>query len=112
MRVQYSVLFFVLILVGIFQMPVPGSGAERPVTGAASAADAPDWRTEFEDICVRTADAQAMTVEDLTRLVSRCEALRPQIERLNESERKVFLKRLKMCEDLFRYVLESKGGGK
>jgi hypothetical protein len=35
-----------------------------------------------------------MTVEDLTRHVSRCEALRPQIKKLNEPERKVFLKRL------------------
>jgi hypothetical protein len=112
MRIQYSALLIVLILVGIFQMPVPAGGAERPVTGTAPAAEAPDWRTEFEDICVRTADAQSMTVEDLTRLVSRCEALRPQIEKLNESERKVFLRRLKMCQELFRYVLESKGEGK
>jgi hypothetical protein len=54
---------------------------------------------------------QSLTVEELTRFVSRCEALKRRIEKFNESERKISLKRLQMCRELFRYVLESKEGG-
>ena len=73
----------------------------------------PCWLIEFDDIdiCGRTADAQSPTVEELTRLVSRCEALKPRIEKCNELGREIILIRLQMCRELFRYVLESKEGG-
>jgi hypothetical protein len=72
---------------------------------------ASDWRTEFDDIRGRTADAQSLTVEELTRFASRCEALKRRTEKFNESERQIFLERLQMRRELFRYVLESKEGG-
>jgi len=49
-----------------------------------------------------------MSKEELAQLVSRCDKLRPQIEKLEESERKVFLRRLQMCSDLYKYVLDWK----
>jgi hypothetical protein len=46
--------------------------------------------------------------EDLASLVQRCDALAPQIEKLDETRRKVYLGRLHMCRGLYAYVLESK----
>jgi len=112
MRSRYPVLLFILISFSISLLSGAVGGAALFATGTASAAEAPDWRTEFDDICGRTAEAQSLSAEDLTRLMSRCDSLKPRIEKLGESERKVFLKRLNMCRELFRYVLESKDGGK
>ncbi len=72
------------------------------------AAYAQDWKAEFEAICAGTQDAAGMTSEELKKLVSRCDKLSPQIEKLDESQRKVYTKRLKMCRDLYAFVLESK----
>ncbi len=74
----------------------------------ARAAYAQDWKTEFEAVCSRTQDAAGMTPEELKDLVSRCDKLEPQIEKLDETQRKVYTKRLKMCRDLYAFVLESK----
>jgi hypothetical protein len=67
-----------------------------------------DWRQEFEDVCSRTQDAMTLSAGELTDLVARCDALKPAIEKLEETPRKVYLKRLQMCRDLFVFVLESK----
>ena len=75
---------------------------------AYSAEGGDGWRKEFDDICGKTMAAQSLGTEELGRLVDRCDKLKPQIENLGESERKVYLRRLKMCRDLYRYVLDSK----
>ena len=46
--------------------------------------------------------------EELASLIQRCDALAPQIEKLDETRRKVYLGRLHMCRGLYAYVLESK----
>ena len=79
-----------------------------PSRGIADAQD--DWKNEFEDICSKTQDSMALTADELKRLVGRCDALRPRIEMLDETQKKVYLKRLQMCRDLFAFVLESKEG--
>lgn len=66
-----------------------------------------DWKKEFEDICSRTDSSMTLTKEELKSLFARCDALKRIIETLNESERKVYLKRLQMCRDLFQYALDS-----
>ena len=66
------------------------------------------WKQEFEDICAKTQDAMTLSVEELKALVERCDRLKPEIEKLGETERKVYLKRLQMCRDLYAFVLESK----
>jgi hypothetical protein len=79
---------------------------------AYSAEGGDGWRKEFDDVCGRTMEAQSLSAEELGKLVDRCDKLQPEIEKLGESERKVFRRRLKMCRDLYRYVLDSKGDGK
>jgi len=66
------------------------------------------WRKEFEDICSKTQDVIGFSAEELRSLVARCDALKPLIEKLDEPERKVTLRRLQMCRDLYAYVLETK----
>ncbi len=67
-----------------------------------------DWKTEFADICSKTEDPMALSAEEIKSLIDRCDKLKPRIEKLDESTAKVYLRRLKMCKDLFVYVLESK----
>ena len=67
-----------------------------------------DWKKEFEDICSKTEDSMTLTVTELKQLVERCDKLKPAIEGLDESSRKVFRKRLKLCRDLYDFVLKTK----
>jgi hypothetical protein len=67
-----------------------------------------DWRKEFNEICSKTEDTMTFSVEELRRLVDRCDALKPGIEKLEEPQRKVILKRLQMCRDFYAFVLEMK----
>jgi len=66
------------------------------------------WRKEFDDVCSKTQDAMTFSQEELTDLIRRCDALRPQIEKLDESRKKVYLGRLRMCRGLYAYVLDAK----
>lgn len=66
------------------------------------------WLKEFDEVCSKTDDAMSLTPEQLTSLIQRCDALLPQIEKLNETRKKVYQGRLKMCRGLYAYVLESK----
>jgi hypothetical protein len=66
------------------------------------------WQKEFEDVCSRTEDAMTFSQEELTDLIRRCDKLQPQIEQLDESRKKVFMGRLRMCRGLYAYVLDAK----
>ena len=46
--------------------------------------------------------------EELTDLIRRCDSLQPQIEKLDESRKKVYLERLRKCRGLYAYVLDAK----
>jgi hypothetical protein len=67
-----------------------------------------DWRKEFDEICSKTENAMAFSVEEVRSLIDRCDALKPRIEKLEEPQRKVTLKRLQMCRVLYAFVLEMK----
>jgi len=95
------------VLVVLSGVPVLFDGG---YAAAAAASSQDDWKKEFEDICSMTQDSMSLTPDELRSLVSRCDALRPRIEKLDESQRKVYLKRLQMCRDLLAFVLESKAG--
>lgn len=69
-----------------------------------------DWKKEFEDICAQTQDVMLFTPEELKGFVGRCDALRPRIEKLDETQKKIYLKRLQLCRDLFAFAIESKAG--
>ncbi len=78
------------------------------LTGAGAVWAQDDWKSEFETVCARTQEAAGLSRDELTNLVARCDKLRPLIEKLDETQRKVYLKRLKMCRDLYAFVLETK----
>ena len=67
-----------------------------------------DWRKEFEEICSKTENAMAFNVEELRSLVDRCDALKSRIEKLDEPQRKITLRRLQMCRDLYAFAFEMK----
>ena len=97
-----SLVLFVLSLPAIQVLQNSG----LPVSGVAHALE--DWRKEFDDICGKTQDAMTFNPEELKGLVTRCDTIRPLIEKLDETQRKVYLRRLQMCRDLFAFALESK----
>lgn len=67
-----------------------------------------DWQKEFDDVCSRTQDAMTFSAEELTLLLRRCDALLLQIEKLDDTQKKVYMRRLQMCRGLYVYVLNSK----
>lgn len=67
-----------------------------------------DWKNEFADVCSKTDAADTLSPEELALLIERCERLRPRIEQLDGSARRVYLRRLRTCRDLYRFMLESK----
>ncbi len=77
-------------------------------TGAGVAFAQEDWKTEFQDICAKTQHAMTFSPEELKNFVERCDTLKPLIEKLEGPNKKIFLKKLQKCRDLFQFVLESK----
>lgn len=70
---------------------------------------AQDWKKEYEEICSKTSDPMALTVDELRELISRCDKLKTVIEALeDDSTKRVYLKRLQMCRDLYQFCLEQK----
>jgi hypothetical protein len=83
--------------------------ADEPGSSSAQSAPANEtWRKEFDDICSKTEDAMTLPLEELVSRIDRCDALQPKIEKLDETPKKVYLKRLRTCRGLYAYVLESK----
>jgi len=92
---------------------VAGIYGERAMGGPQSSAAPANaaqetWRKEFDDVCGKTQDAMSFTTEELTDLIRRCDDLRPQIEKLDETRKKVYLVRLRMCRGVYAYVLDDK----
>ena len=87
-----------------------GAGTIRQPSSSTSQSTARQepWQKEFDDICSKTQDAMAVSNEELIALISRCDALKPKIEKLDETRKKVYLERLRKCRGLYAYVLESK----
>ena len=67
-----------------------------------------DWKREFDNICSKTQDAMEFSAGELRNLIARCDTLKPRIEKLDEPQRKVTLKRPQMCRDFYVYLLEAK----
>ena len=86
-----------------------GEGPSRSMFLSPQAAFAEqNWKNEFDAICAKNDDAMSLGVDELKNLIQRCDKLKPRIEALDESSRKVYLKRLQLCRDLYLFVLESK----
>jgi hypothetical protein len=87
-----------------------GAGPGR-APGVARAAAEEGWAAEFEAICARTQDAMSLATDELRALVARCDRLRPKVEGLDPSRRKVYQRRLQLCRELYQFVLDSRGQG-
>ncbi len=89
-------------------LPIVHWGSANGLWRPAIAHAQEDWKKEFEEVCSKTQDAMLLGTDELKNLVERCDKLRPRVETLEEPARKVYLKRLQLCRDLFSFVLESK----
>lgn len=79
--------------------------------GPAGSQEPADWRVEFEAVCGTTDASMSFTAEELTNLIARCDKLAEKIGAEEETVRRVYLRRLKMCRDLLAFVLESRNPG-
>jgi hypothetical protein len=66
------------------------------------------WRTEFDETCSKTSVAMTLTNGELRSLIEKCDRLQKVIETQEETVRKVFLKRLQMCKNLYTFTLDYK----
>lgn len=78
---------------------------------AASAHAEEPWQAEFEQTCSRTSEAMNLSLPELESLLEKCRDLEKVIGTKEESLRKVYLKRLHLCRNLYAYVVEYKKGG-
>ncbi len=107
-RTAISLIFIGLGVVASFGPTGAGDKGFFP-TGRVDAQE--DWRNEFDDVCSKTQDAMIFTSDELKDLAARCDRLKPILEKLDEPQRKVYLKRLRSCRDLYLFVLESRKKG-
>jgi hypothetical protein len=92
----------------LFVAEIP-SVADRPSFGPpVLLAQEAGWKAEYDSACSKTEIAMTLSREELKTLIAQCDQLKPKIEAEDESTRKVYLRRLQMCRELYKYVLESK----
>jgi hypothetical protein len=108
MKIQFAVTaFFMFASLAPQFAPFPGGG-DGCFTPLRNAHGEENWKKEFEQICGNTDDSMKLSQEELKKLIAGCDRLKPAIEELEETPRKVYLKRLQMCRGLLIFVLESK----
>jgi hypothetical protein len=83
-----------------------------PTAGPPAAPAQDGWKAEFDAVCSKTDVAMTLSVGELKELIARCVVLKGRIEAQEETTRKVYLRRLQMCGDLYKYVLEEKEKGR
>jgi hypothetical protein len=66
------------------------------------------WKAEYDEVWSKTDLAMTLSGEELKALIRRCDQLKPKIESEEESTRKVYLRRLQMCRELYKFVLDAK----
>jgi hypothetical protein len=98
-----------VIACGAALLADPAAVAGGPPLAQARADE--EWFSEFEAICAQTQDAMTLSDEALRALVVRCDQLKPRIDALDPSRRKVWSKRLQQCRDLYQFVLDSRVKG-
>ena len=104
---KYGIIPLMVVISTFIFLGIQWTG-KNSLAGAGIVFAQEDWKGEFETICSKTQDAMTFSVDELKELISRCDKLKPAIEKLDESSRKVYLRRLKLCKDLFVFVLGSK----
>ncbi|MFZ4855769.1 MAG: hypothetical protein ACOYL3_05175 [Desulfuromonadaceae bacterium] len=98
MKRKPGILYPLIILITVLLFAVPPYG----ICGD------PPWRVEFDETCANTSSAMDFSLTELQALITRCEKLQKAMDQLDESTRKVFLKRVLMCKNLYQFVLDAK----
>lgn len=104
-KAKMIIVVLFLGLAGLCSVRVMG-GLQSSAAQANAAQET--WRKEFDDVCSKTQDAMTFSQKELTDLIRRCEALLPQIEKLDESRKKVYRGRLQKCRGIYVYVLDAR----
>src|SRR5208282_6612526 len=104
----FTALVFLLLSVGLAGLCGGRVLSERAMFAAETDAAPESWHQEFDAVCGKTEDAMTFSEEELMTLIRRCDTLRPRIEKLDESRKKVYLERLRKCRGLYAYVLDAK----
>jgi hypothetical protein len=99
---KFITIFFLMSLIAV-SLDIPRWGSVQTVAAADEL-----WKAEFDQVCGQTENAADMSTEELKKAIERCDKLKPQIEALEASPRKIYLKRLQMCRNLFAFLLEGK----
>jgi len=76
---------------------------------AAAPSSAATWEDDLTAVITQTDRVMTLSPEELQRLVAECDRLRPLIEALPETPRKVYRRRLEMTRNLFLFTLDAKG---
>lgn len=95
-----------LLAVGL-AYPCAARAVDKPQAAQSEKAQE-SWRPEFDELCSKTQDAMTLSDDQLGDFIRRCDALAPQIDKLDDSRKKVYSSRLRMCRGLYAYVLDSK----
>jgi len=103
-----TAVFAVLLFLGLAGLCAVCAIGEPQSSGSSADLAQESWQKEFDAVCSKTEDAMTFSQEELTDLIRRCDNLRPRIEKLDESRRKVYLERLRKCRGLYDYVLDAK----
>lgn len=81
-------------------------------TVSFSAEPVENWKQEFDTVCGQLDNGMELSVDELKKGIENCDRLKPRLESLEPSPRKLYLKRLQMCRNLYVYLLENKLKGK
>ena len=103
--------FFALTTVAVMFFLLFSPGLKTGLFQTTVSYAQPDWKKDFDDICVKTNDAMDLPDDELRALIARADRLKPAIEALEGAEKKLYLRRLQQCRDLFEFVLSSRKKG-
>lgn len=84
------------------------SGIFSLSSGVSTAQAAEQWQEELNEICSNTHNAMSMSQDELKAMISKCDDLKPKLDKLNNpAKKKHALKKLNKCRDLYFFMIES-----
>ena len=69
------------------------------------------WRDSFDDVCGKVPIAGDLSEKELADLITKADAVLPEIQKSDDAAKKVFIKRLKNCRGVFEFMLDTKKTG-
>jgi hypothetical protein len=106
--------FGTVLLSGILSLGIPTDTfrtiSEGQFFGFVEVFAEESWEREMKEVCYQSDSENAANFSEdkLKSLLVRCDKLKTQIEPLDESARKFYGKRLQMCRDYYKFILDGK----